>query len=69
MDIGVGSFVFSQGVISAIPLLKDPRRLTMPMLPKIISVSKKVLPLFVLGIVRLISVKGTDYPVCPSTFS
>lgn len=62
MDIGVGSFIFSQGVVSAIPLLKDPQRLTMPVFPKVISVFKKVLPLFVLGIIRLISVKGTDYP-------
>ncbi|KLO07820.1 GWT1-domain-containing protein [Schizopora paradoxa] len=62
MDIGVGSFVFSQGVVSAIPILKDPQRLAMPVVPKILSVSKKVLPLVVLGIMRLISVKGTDYP-------
>ena len=64
MDIGVGSFVFSQGVISAIPLLKDPAYLLAPALPKIVTVCKKVLPLLVLGILRVISVKGTQYPVC-----
>lgn len=67
MDIGVGSFVFSQGVVSAIPILKDPQRLAMPVVPKMINVSKKVLPLVVLGVVRLISVKGTDYPVWHSS--
>jgi len=34
----------------------------MPVVPKMLRVSRKVLPLFVLGVVRLISVKGTDYP-------
>ena len=63
MDLGVGSFVFSQGIISAIPLLKDPAYLLVPTIPKIISVTKKVMPLFVLGIIRVISVKGTEYPV------
>ncbi|EJD01801.1 GWT1-domain-containing protein [Fomitiporia mediterranea MF3/22] len=62
MDLGVGSFVFSQGVVSAIPLLKQPPCLLAPAVPKILYVSKKVLPLFVLGIVRVISVKGTEYP-------
>ena len=64
MDIGVGSFVFSQGVISAIPILKDPVRLLGPTFPKLITTVRKVLPMIVLGVVRVISVKGTDYPVC-----
>ncbi|KAL5497877.1 GWT1 [Sanghuangporus vaninii] len=62
MDLGVGSFVFSQGVVSAIPLLKDPMYLLVPPRPKVLAVVKKVLPVFVLGVIRVISVKGTEYP-------
>ncbi|PAV17776.1 GPI-anchored wall transfer 1 [Pyrrhoderma noxium] len=62
MDLGVGSFVFSQGVVSAIPLLKDPSYLIAPSLSKLIDISRKVLPLFFLGMIRVISVKGTEYP-------
>ena len=63
MDLGVGSFVFSQGVVSAIPLLKDPLYLIAPSLSKLVDISRKVLPLFFLGMIRVISVKGTEYPV------
>lgn len=61
--MGVGSFVFSQGVVSAIPILKNPAYLTGPVSPKLVSAIKKVVPLLFLGIVRLIMVKGTEYPV------
>lgn len=63
MDLGVGSFVFSQGVVSAIPLLKNPYHLKAPFLPKIISVTSKSLPIIALGLIRVVLVKGTDYPV------
>lgn len=63
MDLGVGSFVFSQGVVSAIPVLKDPSYVTASSIPKLITAVKKVLPLLFLGIVRIISIKGTEYPV------
>lgn len=62
MDIGVGSFVFSQGVVSAIPLLKNPAYLTHPFLPKLISTLKKTSPLLILGLIRVVAVKGTEYP-------
>ncbi|KAF8639193.1 hypothetical protein AX17_001679 [Amanita inopinata Kibby_2008] len=62
MDLGVGSFVFSQGVISAIPLLRDPRHLTSPVFPKLFSVIRKTLPVLFLGLVRLLLVKATEYP-------
>ncbi|KAL5514715.1 hypothetical protein ACEPAG_2031 [Sanghuangporus baumii] len=62
MDLGVGSFVFSQGVVSAIPLLKDPMHLLAPPRPKVLAVVKKVFPVFALGVIRVISVKGTEYP-------
>jgi hypothetical protein len=63
MDIGVGSFVFTQGIVSAIPLLKDPRYLHAPALPKILQVVRKTLPVLTLGLIRVALVKGTDYPV------
>lgn len=63
MDIGVGSFVFSQGIVSAIPLVKNPAYLTAPLLPKVSTVLRKCSPVLLLGLLRMISVKGTEYPV------
>ncbi|KIY66656.1 GWT1-domain-containing protein, partial [Cylindrobasidium torrendii FP15055 ss-10] len=62
MDIGVGSFVFSQGVVNAIPLIKNPAYLADPLPGKVITICKKVFPLFILGFLRVLAVKGTDYP-------
>ncbi|KAI6165270.1 GWT1-domain-containing protein [Pisolithus thermaeus] len=62
MDLGVGSFVFSQGIISAIPLLKDPSRLRKSLGYKLFDTLKKVAPVAILGLIRLMAVKGTDYP-------
>lgn len=62
MDIGVGAFVFSAGVVAARPVLKERaeghgshlfRRLVYSM--------RHSLPLLVLGVIRLLSVKGLDY--------
>lgn len=63
MDIGVGSFVFSQGLVSALPVVKDISFLMRPIGPKVITSVKKVAPLLVLGFIRLVLVKGADYPV------
>ncbi|KAK0452461.1 GWT1-domain-containing protein [Armillaria borealis] len=62
MDLGVGAFVFSQGVISAIPLVKSPAYLASPVLSKLLVTIRKVFPVMVLGIVRVLLVKGTEYP-------
>ncbi|KAH9944887.1 GWT1-domain-containing protein [Amylocystis lapponica] len=62
MDLGVGSFIFSQGIVSAIPLIKNPWHLKDPLLPKVALVFRKCLPLFALGIIRTLSVKGVEYP-------
>ncbi|KAJ2919754.1 hypothetical protein MD484_g653, partial [Candolleomyces efflorescens] len=62
MDLGVGSFVFSQGVVSAIPLIRDENYLTAPLLPKVVRVTRKCIPVIVLGLVRVLLVKGTEYP-------
>lgn len=63
MDLGVGSFVFSQGVVSALPLIRDPSYLTAPLGSKVVKVAKKCLPIIALGVVRVLLVKGTEYPV------
>ena len=62
MDVGVGSFVFSAGVVAARSILKE--KLT----GKSTSLSTRLyrsirhsLPLLVLGVIRLYSVKGLDY--------
>ncbi|KAI4166108.1 MAG: hypothetical protein LQ342_000539 [Letrouitia transgressa] len=62
MDMGVGSFVFSAGVVSARPILKArlagrPIGLSLSLQ----AAAKHSLPLFILGLVRLYSVKGLDY--------
>lgn len=61
MDMGVGSFVFTAGVVSARGSLKEAsgRR---PALSQRLSTSiRHALPLLILGTIRLISVKGLDY--------
>jgi len=63
MDLGVGSFVFSQGIVSAIPLVKDAAYLHSPLLSKLLKVTKRSLPVIALGVVRVLLVKGTEYPV------
>ncbi|KAI0736482.1 GWT1-domain-containing protein [Fomitopsis betulina] len=62
MDIGVGSFIFSQGIVSAIPLVKDPASLRQPLMPKVLRTARKCAPLLLLGIIRTLSVKGVEYP-------
>ena len=62
MDIGVGSFVFTAGVVGAKSILKDqiaarPKRLS----ARLPASMRHSLPLFVLGLIRLYSVKGLDY--------
>ncbi|KAI2640972.1 GPI-anchored wall transfer protein 1 [Xylaria nigripes] len=62
MDLGVGSFVFSAGIVAARPLLKEKaENRTTSLLRRLIYSMRHSLPLLVLGIVRLVSVKGLDY--------
>jgi len=63
MDLGVGSFVFSQGLVSAIPLVKNPSYINAATTSRLLSVLRKVLPVIFLGVVRVVLVKGTEYPV------
>ena len=51
------------GVVSAIQLIKDPAYLCSPVVSKFINVTHKLLPIIVLGLLRVILVKGTYYSV------
>ncbi|MBW0461517.1 hypothetical protein O181_001232 [Austropuccinia psidii MF-1] len=61
MDLGVGSFVFSSGIMSALPILKQTptcKSWTIDLWKN----TRSTMPLLVLGIIRIILVKGADYP-------
>ena len=62
MDMGVGSFVFSAGLVSARPILKDHLSgQTTFLFQRLYASARHSLPLFILGLIRLYSVKGLDY--------
>ncbi|KAH8649441.1 GWT1-domain-containing protein [Tricladium varicosporioides] len=62
MDVGVGSFVFSAGVVAARPLLKEKLAgRTTPLSTRLYRSVRHALPLLILGLIRLYSVKGLDY--------
>lgn len=62
MDLGVGSFVFSLGIISALPLLRSPSQRFKPMRYQLFRDARRSLPLIILGGIRVLMVKGTHYP-------
>lgn len=62
MDLGVGSFVFSAGLVAARPVLKEKTTgRSTPWFRRILGSLRHSIPLLVLGFVRLLSVKGLDY--------
>ena len=63
MDLGVGSFVFSGGVVSARPIAKGrvSKSGQPPLLKRLVSSLRHSIPLLMLGLIRLYSVKGLDY--------
>ncbi|KAG0651485.1 GPI-anchored wall transfer 1 [Hyphodiscus hymeniophilus] len=62
MDIGVGSFVFAAGLVAARPVLKEKLQgRTTPLSTRLYQSVRHSLPLLVLGLIRLWSVKGLDY--------
>lgn len=64
MDLGVGSFVFSGGVVSARSGLKRQSTNTTAkrtLAQRLASSMRHSIPLLVLGLIRLYSVKGLDY--------
>ena len=60
MDLGVGSFVFSAGVVSARSVLRSGRTIG-PLWRRLAASVRHSIPLIVLGLIRLYSVKGLDY--------
>lgn len=61
MDMGVGSFVFTAGVVSIRPSLKENTGQRPPLATRLAASFRHAIPLLVLGVIRLISVKGLDY--------
>lgn len=62
MDMGVGSFVFTGGLVAARPVLRDRAAgKELPFISRLLGSIRHALPLFVLGFIRLLSVKGLDY--------
>ncbi|KAM7222185.1 GPI-anchored wall transfer protein 1 [Rhypophila decipiens] len=62
MDMGVGSFVFSAGIVAARPVLKElAENKPSPLGPRLVRSLRHSLPLLALGLIRLLSVKGLDY--------
>ena len=62
MDVGVGSFVFSAGLVSARPIIKARLAGEASSITRQLKAGFRAsLPLLVLGLIRLYSVKGLDY--------
>lgn len=62
MDLGVGSFVFSAGLVAARPVLKERAAgISTPWFRRILGSLRHSIPLLVLGLIRLLSVKGLEY--------
>jgi phosphatidylinositol glycan class W len=62
MDVGVGSFVFSAGVVAARPILKEKlAKKSTSLGTRLYQSIRHSVPLLVLGLIRLYSVKGLDY--------
>lgn len=60
MDVGVGSFVFSFGIVSSKGFSATRRG---KMLATLLGGLRRALPVLTLGFVRLLMVKGVEYPV------
>ncbi|GAO15070.1 hypothetical protein UVI_02048690 [Ustilaginoidea virens] len=62
MDMGVGSFVFAAGVVAARPVLRERASgRPVPLARRLRRSARHSAPLLLLGLVRLLSVKGLDY--------
>lgn len=62
MDMGVGSFVFSAGVVSARSVLKAKAAgQTSSIISRLKDAARHSSPLLILGLIRLYTVKGIDY--------
>jgi phosphatidylinositol glycan class W len=62
MDVGVGSFVFSAGIVASRPVLKERAAgRSTPLSRRLLVSFRHSTPLLALGVIRLLSVKGLDY--------
>jgi len=61
MDMGVGSFVFTAGVVAARSALKVDSGRRPPLSERLTTSFRHAIPLLALGTIRFISVKGLDY--------
>ena len=62
MDMGVGSFVFSAGLVSAKTSIKERiEKKRSALVGRLLTSARHSIPLLVLGIIRFYSVKGLDY--------
>lgn len=61
MDMGVGSFVFAAGIVAARQHLKEQQAGASSFVARFKAAMRHSLPLVVLGLVRLWSVKGLEY--------
>ena len=61
MDMGVGSFVFAAGIVAARQQLKEEHSGSPSFVARIKTAMRHSLPLFILGSIRLWSVKGLEY--------
>ena len=61
MDLGVGSFVFAAGIVAARQHIKEQKSGSPSIAARFQHAMRHSLPLVILGLVRLWSVKGLDY--------
>lgn len=69
MDLGVGNFVFSAGIVGARPVIRDEQKAALAkagttrinFAGRMLGALRHSLPLLVLGFARLLSVKNLDY--------
>lgn len=62
MDLGVGSFVFAAGTVAARQQLKEKVTGVSSFVARFKTAMRHSLPLIILGVARLYTVKGLDYP-------
>jgi hypothetical protein len=65
MDVGVGSFVFSLGLVASKSHSRNEQKKfgLSDYLAGLASSLRRSVPMLVLGLVRVLMVKGTEYPV------
>lgn len=61
MDLGVGSFVFSAGLVSARAVIRETSTTRNNIVGRFLQAFRHSIPLLILGVIRLISVKNLDY--------